>query len=376
MKTIRDQRNILFLICFISACGAIAKQDGKAMNHDGVKHHTRAISSTIQTEDGDIFDCIDIKSQPAFDHPLLKNHSIQMEPSSYPIEVGGNSTLPDTKLHTSISSVSCPSGTIPMWRSDNYRSMVNLSELTQKIYRRNTVQSEIISSLAGLRRGKDIYGTSVSISVYNPDVYGTEDKSAGLTTIISGYSFDRPHTNAVGAGWFVWTSSAGDRRARFHIFYNNCYDLQCPGFVQTNPAITLGGTLSPVSRYGGPQAQLDIFIYQDDKSNWWVKFGAEGTVIGYWPRELIGHLKAKGTIGYWGGFVEGPTIKYKPPPMGSGHPASEGWGKAAYVKSIKIVDRHHNLVTPRSCEFQVVVGNPKCYSVANKTNGDDGVSAY
>jgi hypothetical protein len=57
--------------------------------------------------------------------------------------------------------------------------------------------------LAGLSRGEDIYGSSVSISVYEPDVYGTEDKSGGLTTIISGYSFDREHTNAVGAGWFV-----------------------------------------------------------------------------------------------------------------------------------------------------------------------------
>uniref|UniRef100_A0ACD5YHA2 Uncharacterized protein n=1 Tax=Avena sativa TaxID=4498 RepID=A0ACD5YHA2_AVESA len=303
-----------------------------------------------------------------------------MEPSSYPIKVGGNFTLPDTKLHASIRSNSCPLGTIAMWRSDNYRSMVNLSELIQKIYTENTIKGDSISSLAGLSRGKDIYGTSVSISVYEPDVYGTEDKSGGLTTILSGYSFDRPHTNAIGAGWFVWPSSAGDRRARFHIFYNNgkihCYDLQCPGFVQTNPDITLGGTLSPVSKYGGPQAQLDIFIYQDDKSNWWVKFGAEGTIIGYWPNEIFGYLKAKGTIGYWGGFVEGPTIKYKPPPMGSGHPASEGRGKAAYVKNIKIMDRNHNLVTPRSREFDVAVENPKCYSVANKTNGDDGVSAY
>lgn len=39
----------------------------------------------LQTEDGNIFDCVDIYKQPAFDHPLLKNHTIQVPrtPSLY-----------------------------------------------------------------------------------------------------------------------------------------------------------------------------------------------------------------------------------------------------------------------------------------------------
>ena len=32
----------------------------------------------IQSPDGDIIDCVDINKQPAFDHPLLKNHTIQV----------------------------------------------------------------------------------------------------------------------------------------------------------------------------------------------------------------------------------------------------------------------------------------------------------
>jgi hypothetical protein len=28
--------------------------------------------------DGDFIDCVDINQQPAFDHPLLKNHTIQV----------------------------------------------------------------------------------------------------------------------------------------------------------------------------------------------------------------------------------------------------------------------------------------------------------
>lgn len=32
----------------------------------------------MQSEDGDIIDCVDIYKQPAFDHPALKNHKIQV----------------------------------------------------------------------------------------------------------------------------------------------------------------------------------------------------------------------------------------------------------------------------------------------------------
>ncbi|KAK7835642.1 hypothetical protein CFP56_023307 [Quercus suber] len=33
---------------------------------------------TIEGEDGDTIDCVDIYQQPTFDHPFLKNHIIQV----------------------------------------------------------------------------------------------------------------------------------------------------------------------------------------------------------------------------------------------------------------------------------------------------------
>lgn len=32
----------------------------------------------LQTEVGDVYDCIDILKQPSLDHPLLQNHKIQV----------------------------------------------------------------------------------------------------------------------------------------------------------------------------------------------------------------------------------------------------------------------------------------------------------
>lgn len=37
----------------------------------------------LQSPDGDIIDCVHMAHQPAFDHPLLKNHTIQVNFSSF-----------------------------------------------------------------------------------------------------------------------------------------------------------------------------------------------------------------------------------------------------------------------------------------------------
>ncbi|CAL9757938.1 unnamed protein product, partial [Musa acuminata subsp. burmannicoides] len=39
---------------------------------------------SFQSGKGDIFDCVDMFKQPAFDHPLLRNHKIQMRPTAFP----------------------------------------------------------------------------------------------------------------------------------------------------------------------------------------------------------------------------------------------------------------------------------------------------
>ncbi|XVE53780.1 hypothetical protein DITRI_Ditri03aG0029800 [Diplodiscus trichospermus] len=45
----------------------------------------RHAAKSIQSEDGDIIDCIDIYRQPALDHPALRYHIIQKLGSDVPI---------------------------------------------------------------------------------------------------------------------------------------------------------------------------------------------------------------------------------------------------------------------------------------------------
>ena len=58
------------------------------------------------------------------------------------------------------------------------------------------------------------------------------------------------------------------------------------------------------------------------------------------------YMKDKCEFGLWGGYVQGLTASTVSPQMGSGHFASEGFGKASFMKNIQIVDTNNKLVTP------------------------------
>ncbi|CAF1804545.1 unnamed protein product, partial [Brassica napus] len=70
---------------------------------------------SIKSEDGDIIDCVPIHSQPAFDHPLLKNHTIQMRPSFIPESTSMyTKTNPTQVWHKN---GRCPENTVPIRRT-------------------------------------------------------------------------------------------------------------------------------------------------------------------------------------------------------------------------------------------------------------------
>ncbi|OAY83963.1 hypothetical protein ACMD2_04609 [Ananas comosus] len=76
---------LLLLLCIIFGNGVVVNGKGKSVSierereiEQKLKQLNRPAMKTIQSEDGDIIDCVDIHKQPAFDHPLLRNHTIQV----------------------------------------------------------------------------------------------------------------------------------------------------------------------------------------------------------------------------------------------------------------------------------------------------------
>ncbi|CAN1307097.1 hypothetical protein LINPERPRIM_LOCUS26980 [Linum perenne] len=76
--------------------------------------HPSTILKTI-VSGKETIDCVDKYKQPAFNHPLLKNHTLRSKPSSYPV---GSNSIVSTKLTQKWheSGEFCPEGTVPILR--------------------------------------------------------------------------------------------------------------------------------------------------------------------------------------------------------------------------------------------------------------------
>jgi hypothetical protein len=77
-----------------------------------------------------------------------------------------------------------------------------------------------------------------------------------------------------------------------------------------------------------------------------VTYGKKNTPLGYWPRALFTFIDYKGDFAFWGGIVQGPTASSNAPQMGSGHFASEGFRRAAFVKNCQVINENNTYVTP------------------------------
>ncbi|KAF7849451.1 hypothetical protein BT93_L0777 [Corymbia citriodora subsp. variegata] len=263
-----------------------------------------------QSKEGDIIDCVDINNQPALDHPLLKNHKVQIEPS-----------LHVTSLHRTSLNVksvifglreTCPIGTVPIRRVTK-----------EDLMRARSLPK--IPSIAAMRQNNMIenvkYGGGGGTTTYKLNV-APDQLSAHNMWIETG---PPEHVSMIVAGWMVSPQLYGDVRSRTFAYWtgdgyrNGCYNVLCPGFVQVDREITLGYALEPTSTYGGPQYELVIHIEQDrDTGNWWLILNNQRNKVGYWPKELFLYLRNGSLHTAWGGIGIAGSNGFCPP-MGSGH---------------------------------------------------------
>ncbi|XP_068307784.1 protein neprosin-like [Pyrus communis] len=299
---------------------------------------------TIQSEDGDIIDCIDIYKQPAFDHPALSNHTIQMAPTYDPERERKTVTKMDRlkKKNEEQSSRmvkqkwrksgSCPPGTIP----------------------------KAILLTVGYR----YTGGKGDIKVYNPMVDLDDDYSTSQVSLLNSREM-------VESGWAVNPSVYGDRETRFFVYWTaddskktGCFDLTCAGFVQVSNKVALGAAIYPVSFPHDLPYEIIVYVFKDPvTSNWWVQYG-ESIYVGYWPPQLFLALNYHATSVEWGGEVYSPRVGTTPhteTDMGSGQFADFVWGTSGSVKRIRIHDNSPELKLPEYAD--VYMDEFNCYDV-------------
>ncbi|KAG9441313.1 hypothetical protein H6P81_017167 [Aristolochia fimbriata] len=146
---------------------------------------------TITTKDGDVFDCVDIYKQPSLDHPLLRDHVVQLEPPYPPMEKLRRPSSYITMITENEGEEdACPLGTVPMTRVhmedllkfgsvENYNSKYGRSGYNPLGQRRDKHQA---SYAVKSTRGGPFYGTQVTMNVCNPVIDTYHHQAFSLAT--------------------------------------------------------------------------------------------------------------------------------------------------------------------------------------------------
>ncbi|XP_075086334.1 protein neprosin-like [Nicotiana tabacum] len=226
---------------------------------------------SIKTEYGDIYDCVNFYQQPAFDHPLLQNHTFhpQMKPT-LPIMKGySDDSITGWPLGMGLEGVGCPKETVPIRRTtkdDFIRQKLmspteNVSFSTSFSYGNNMSNKLAIVQTENNPSNK-FGGAGMVTAIYTPHVKGQQHSACRLKI--------QKGSENIQVGWRVDPTLYVDGRSRLYTHFQagkiQCFNTQCPGFVIVNTKIPLDYIYSPVTQRGRP-CQRELVAFAHAKSN-------------------------------------------------------------------------------------------------------------
>ncbi|KAJ0962695.1 hypothetical protein J5N97_027817 [Dioscorea zingiberensis] len=348
---------------------------------------------TIVEDNGDIFDCVDINKQLAFDHPSLKDHKIQLRPSSFPDELFDeiSSLTNSTSIEIGLKDGGCPLGTVPIRRvskEDLIRMRSSLKHKKMMMHSPTNPQSGHGRHKWAVHRTRQnpkdpdhfqYYGASAFLNIYALPRLQDTQFSTGLIWLVNDLSSNQ--VNQITAGWTVSPTTYGDSQTRLSTgwtvdsFTNTgCHDERCPGFVHVSKRIALGTTFTHLSTYNGPQYGIFLVIYRDPITlNWWLIYGREKEPIGYWPTKLFTNLANHANRVDFGGAA-GNADGFDMPPMGNGHFPNEGYRKTGFFELLKFIDSNVKSRNVLHEDVFPLYPTSQCYNLGNinETGGDQG----
>lgn len=327
--------------------------------------------------DDQTFDCVPTMQQPSV--RLMGIKKIASPPPTSP-SGSGASAAPELPAATDAfgNTQQCDSGTIPMRR-------ITLEELTQYPSLREFFKKSpdsIMQTINGIQRSVPVthrwshayqfvnnYGGLALHNVWLPPVATNKTEVFSLSqqwyTAGSGGS-----TQTAEIGWQNYPQKWGGQKAVAFVYWTadnytstGCYNLDCPGFVQTSSKHPLGARLHPVSTKGGQQYE-EFFGYRFFGGNWWAAVGPnvkKSYWVGYYPGSLYGAgpMASYATKFDIGGETAGGNHWA---PMGSGKWAVKGYQNAAYDRGIQYRDSNNNGYSPSLTPVTQPSKAYKCYS--------------
>ncbi|XP_044984886.1 uncharacterized protein LOC123452309 [Hordeum vulgare subsp. vulgare] len=341
------------------------------------------IIKTIESECGDIIDCVDIYKQPSLKNPLLRDHKIQFKPTKEPPKIvhklkGRNYSLPEQTWRRS---GSCPEGTIPIRRKpiaiDDDVANRSLRFFSYVHPTDESVQDEgngKVEIAAAYAVNGPYHGASAAIPIWKVQVEPNEF-SKNYLRIASPHErqfvpipgTDPPDIkNQIAVGMAVYPSVLGDDNPRLYIYATNdggvnshCLNHDC-GFIQTNKQFALGTKFrDSESKVGGDLYFVSVALYrQTGPAVWWLSINE--VAIGYFDSSFFPMPFIESFHNQMGGRVldTRPGGRHTMTRMGSGMYGSAGANNAAsiaYYLGInndggdQVDDPVNNIVTNHKC---------------------------
>ncbi|XP_058763428.1 protein neprosin-like [Vicia villosa] len=328
-----------------------------------LKQLNKPAVKTIHSPDGDIIDCVLTHLQPAFDHPLLKGQK-PLDPPEIPKGDNQKGNFSKGFQLWSLSGESCPDETIPIRRTTE-QDLIRASS-DSRFGRKFPIGNNYHQHAIQYVQDGVFYGGQANLNVWNPQGDSQDLLSLAQMWVMSG-TFGKD-LNTIETGWQVDVDLYGDRRTRFFIFWTadaydktGCFNLKCPGFVQTNKDIALGATIAHMSTYNGNQYKISLSVWKDVKTgNWWLSY--ENKTVGYWPSSIFTNLKDVATMVHWGGEIFNQNYPLASSvQMGSGHFPEEGYKRAAHISHINVLNSNRVWVKPTNPQYYA--DRPNCYNV-------------
>ncbi|KAK4764179.1 hypothetical protein SAY87_013617 [Trapa incisa] len=215
---------VLWGLMFSVSCVASRLESGSKQTLE-VQKHLKRLNKTpvksIQSPDGDIIDCISMLDQPAFDHPYLKDHKIQMRPNYHPEGLFDENKVASTPAAKERANPInqlwhqigiCPEKTIPVRRTKR-DDVLRASSVKRYGRKKHRTIPQPRSASPGLVNqnghqhaityveGDKYYGAKATINVWEPKIQQSNEFSLSQLWILGG-SFGED-LNSIEAGWQV-----------------------------------------------------------------------------------------------------------------------------------------------------------------------------
>ncbi|XP_074559141.1 uncharacterized protein LOC141815073 [Curcuma longa] len=306
-----SQALVLFTLCALLYHSAAADHTARHLSEAEEKELQTQLKSlnkpyvkSFKDEYGITFDCVDMYKQPAFDHPLLKNHTLQIKSTSFPKSMNKNPSSETVKLPRR-----CPQGTVLIRRTTK-EDLIRAKQIqrTQRIGPQEDATAGV--TFTSWNRPSKFYGISADLDVFQ--LYGILDSQTSATHIIISKGERGPlaYRNILQAGYHVHHGAEGDNLTHFFTYWTSdgyqrtgCFNIQCAGFVQTSQKLTPG--LVYTVDY------LSLRIFRDPKTSNWMLFNGQEQ-IGYWPREILNNMADSSQI-QLSATASSPTDQPSPP---------------------------------------------------------------